>query len=189
MSTTTVTDIGHRRAALVAVAAGCALLVMRPPLLRAAGNPTALLVGLFVVLLAVGVAWPNITIPRSARDLSPVAVLAVGLAAFAAGRVLGGGHPPAPATAKLLILNSLAAVAEEAFFRRLTYATLLAGGELVAIAGSAILFAVVHVTVYGLWVLPIDLAAGLILSWQRWATGSWSTPAITHLLANVLVVI
>ena len=106
MSTATVTDIGHRRAALVAVAAGCALLVMRPPLLRAAGNPTALLVGLFVVLLAVGVAWPNVTLPRSVRDLSPVAVLAVGLAAFAAGRVLGGGHPPAPATAKLLILNT-----------------------------------------------------------------------------------
>jgi hypothetical protein len=46
----------------------------------------------------------------------------------------------------------------------------------------------VHVTVYGAWVLPIDVAAGAILSWQRWATGSWAVPAITHVVANVLVV-
>jgi hypothetical protein len=38
-------------------------------------------------------------------------------------------------------------------------------------------------------VLPIDLAAGLVLSWQRWASGSWRVPAVTHVLANVLVVI
>lgn len=50
------------------------------------------------------------------------------------------------------------------------------------------LFAVVHVTVYGAWVLPLDLAAGLVLSWQRWATGSWGVPAVTHVVANLLVV-
>ena len=55
--------------------------------------------------------------------------------------------------------------------------------------GSALLFALVHVTVYGWWVLPIDLAAGLVLSWQRWATVSWTVPPVTHLLANLLVVL
>jgi hypothetical protein len=47
----------------------------------------------------------------------------------------------------------------------------------------------VHVTVYGAWVLPIDVAAGLLFGWQRWATNSWSVPAATHVLANVLVVV
>ena len=62
-------------------------------------------------------------------------------------------------------------------------------GPVLAIAGSALLFALVHITVYGAWVLPIDLAAGVVLGWQRWATGSWRAPAITHVIANVLVVI
>ena len=58
-----------------------------------------------------------------------------------------------------------------------------------AIAGSAVLFAVVHVSVYGFAALPIDLAAGLLLSWQRDATGTWTVPAITHVIANALAVI
>src|SRR3954465_9766297 len=107
----TATTIAHQRTAVFVVAAGCALLVVRPPLLRAAGDPTAMLVGLFVALLTIGVVWPHAGPAPPARTLSPVAVLALGIAAFCAGRVLGGGHPPAPATAKLFALNSLAAVA------------------------------------------------------------------------------
>jgi membrane protease YdiL (CAAX protease family) len=57
------------------------------------------------------------------------------------------------------------------------------------VAGSALLFGLVHVTVYGWWALPIDLAAGLILSWQRLASGTWAIPAMTHVLADLLVVI
>jgi membrane protease YdiL (CAAX protease family) len=45
----------------------------------------------------------------------------------------------------------------------------------------------VHVSLYGAWVLPLDLAAGLVLAWQRWATGSWAVPAATHVLGNLLV--
>ena len=60
---------------------------------------------------------------------------------------------------------------------------------IVALGGSALLFAAVHVTVYGLWVLPLDLAAGLLLGWQRQVTGSWAVPAVTHALANLLVVL
>jgi hypothetical protein len=35
-------------------------------------------------------------------------------------------------------------------------------------------------------VLPLDLAAGLIFGWQRRATGSWTAPAATHVIANLL---
>jgi membrane protease YdiL (CAAX protease family) len=38
-------------------------------------------------------------------------------------------------------------------------------------------------------VLPLDLAAGLLLGWQRQATGSWAVPAATHVVANLLVVL
>ena len=179
--------LSRPRLAVVASAAGCALLVARPLLLPATENPTAVLVLLFALLLATGWAWPRRAPATSARA-SVGAVLALGLAAFLVGR-LAGGHAPAPFTPRILALTALAAVAEEAFFRRLVYGVLEAGGPVLAVGGSALLFAVVHVTVYGAWVLPIDLAAGLILSWQRWATGSWSVPAVTHVLANLLVVI
>ena len=51
------------------------------------------------------------------------------------------------------------------------------------------MFAVVHLTTYGAWVLPVDLAAGLLFAWQRRATGSWTASAVTHGAANVLVVL
>lgn len=184
--------------ALAAMVAGCGLLVARPPLLRAAGDPVAVLVLIFTALLAVGALWPIRGLPgdagarrtRTTTAAGRTAVLALGLAAFAAGRVLGGGEDIAAPVGRLLLLNTLAAVAEEAFFRRLAYRVLASSsGEFVAVFGSAALFALVHVTVYGLWVLPLDLAAGLILSWQRWSTGTWTVPAVTHVAANVMVVL
>jgi membrane protease YdiL (CAAX protease family) len=59
----------------------------------------------------------------------------------------------------------------------------------VAIVGSAVAFALLHVPLYGVAVLPVDLGAGLLLSWQRWACGTWTVPAATHAAANLLAVI
>ncbi|HYH51518.1 MAG TPA: CPBP family intramembrane glutamic endopeptidase [Acidimicrobiia bacterium] len=180
------------RAAVLVVAAGCGVLTARPLLLEATGvGPAPLLTALFVALLAVSLLWPAPGEQVEAAPAAPVLpVLGLGIAAFAAGRLLlTGSPPPAPATALVVGLNTLAAVAEEAFFRRLVYGALLAGGPALAIGGSALLFAAVHVTVYGLWVLPLDLAAGLLFGWQRRATGSWVVPAITHGVANLLVVL
>ena len=176
--------------AVAVVTAGCAVLVARPLFL----DSTAEAVALFVSLLAVGALWPASRVRFRARGWHGIApetwrVLAIGVAAFALGRVIGGGHPPVPFAARFILLNTLAAVAEEAFFRRLLYGALERHGAALAVGGSTVLFALVHVTVYGWWVLPIDLAAGLVLSWQRWATGGWAVPAATHVVANVLVVI
>jgi membrane protease YdiL (CAAX protease family) len=146
------------------------------------------LVVLFSAVLAVGLLG-NSSGPPATRMAGTGAVLLLGCGAFAAGRVIGGGHGPAELSVHLVVLNSLAAVAEEAFFRRLWYALLLPAGPLFAVAGSTVLFAAVHLATYGPAVLPLDLAAGLVLGWQRWATGSWGAPALTHIVANILVVI
>jgi membrane protease YdiL (CAAX protease family) len=181
------------RVAVIVVAAGCAALTARPLLLEAVGaRPATVVTVLFLSLLAVSLLWP---LSREGADTktsfrSALPVLAMGLGAFAVGRaLLAGSPPPAPATAFVVGLNTLAAVAEEAFFRRLVYGALLASGPVAAVVGSALLFAAVHVTVYGFWVLPLDLAAGLLFGWQRQATGSWAVPAVTHAAANVLVVL
>jgi membrane protease YdiL (CAAX protease family) len=184
------------RAALLVTMAGCAALTARPLLLAAGGHPVAVLAGLFAVLLAVSVAWPaaaaGATPPPAAGTAPPASaagVLALGVAAFALGRLLSSGAARPVPMGLALALNTLAAVAEEAFFRRLVYGSLLRGGAAAAVVGSAVAFAAVHVTVYGPWVLPLDLAAGLVLGWQRWASGSWRVPALTHVVANLLVVL
>ena len=123
--------------------------------------------------------------PRVAR---PVA-LAVGLLGVALAAVAAGAPVPAPLGMPALFLGVLAAVAEEALFRRALYGWLERYGAAVAIAGSALLFALIHVPLYGTAALPVDLGAGLLLSWQRWASGSWSVPAATHVAANLLAVI
>jgi hypothetical protein len=41
---------------------------------------------------------------------------------------------------------------------------------------------------YGAAALPLDLGAGLVLAWQRWASGRWTVPASTHAFANLLAV-
>lgn len=112
--------------------------------------------------------------------------VALGIAAFALGRWLRPPAVPIPITAVALVANLLAAVAEELFFRRLAYGWLARWGAAWAIAGTAALFAVVHVPAYGLLALPIDAAAGLLFGWQRWVTGGWSAPAVSHLAANLL---
>ena len=183
--------------AAVVVVVGCVLLAARPVLARlpfgASGAPAVLIAG-FVVLLAVGARWP---IPEAAGtatagtwcDPRTWAAIAVGLAAFTLGRVVGGGHPAVPVGWFVIATNTLAALAEEAFFRRLCFGLLAPAGVGWAIVGSSLLFAAVHVSTYGLWVLPLDLAAGLVLGWQRAATGSWAAPAVTHVLVNLMVVL
>lgn len=179
----------RRTAAPVVVLAGVTALLARPLLPRLVDDQIVSLAGLFALLGLAGLAWPLAAArghPTTAT-VAPVAALALGIAAFATGRLLGAGVHGT--TVAPLLLDVLAAVAEEAFFRRLVYGLLEPHGTTVAVAGSALCFALVHVTVWGPGVLPLDLAAGLLLSWQRAATGRWSVPAVTHVVANLLAVL
>jgi membrane protease YdiL (CAAX protease family) len=117
------------------------------------------------------------------------AALGLGLTAvFVAWRTAGPTAPIALAPAALP-LSVAAAIAEEALFRRLVYAHLRRWGVPVAIGGAAVLFALAHVPAYGLAAFPVDLGAGLLFGWQRWAAGTWTVPAATHAAANLLAMI
>lgn len=170
------TRTARPRWAWLGAGAGLAALALRSPGVEA----------LFVVAAvgAVGLALP---VPVRDRLGSPatwfaavaIGALAVSLVARAATVPLAFGLLPVGAAV-------LAAVAEEAFFRRFLYGWLAAQGPALAIGASAVAFALVHVPLYGIGALGLNLAAGLLFGWQRWATGTWTAPAATHALANVL---
>jgi membrane protease YdiL (CAAX protease family) len=150
---------------------------------------------------AVGLLAP-VPSPRPVRDTHPasaanwLAAVALGLAAMLLAARLPGLMGLRPHGAERLVAGAapaaigagvVAAVAEEIFFRRLVYGWLASSwGAAVAICGSAVAFAAIHVPVYGFAVLPIDTAAGLLLGWQRWMTGGWSASGLTHVAANLI---
>jgi membrane protease YdiL (CAAX protease family) len=121
------------------------------------------------------------------RSSSPAMVLTVGLVAVAAAR-MAGAPSPEPASAVGVGASLAAAVAEEALFRGVLQGALqrLRAGPVLAIGLPAALFALVHVPGYGPGSLPVNLAAGLLLGWQRHAVGSWTVPAATHGAANLI---
>lgn len=127
---------------------------------------------------------------REGAHVRPPVVVAIGLAALVLARVAGGTPIPTPAAPLLTVgLDLFAAVAEEAFFRRFLYARLLPSGPVTAVAVTGLLFAAIHVPLYGTSVFWVDLGAGLLFGWQRWASGSWLAPATTHAAANLLVIL
>jgi membrane protease YdiL (CAAX protease family) len=187
--TATAARIGDRAVAPLVLAAGCVLLILRPELRGVEAASTTLGAGYLLVLVASASA-PLPAAPSDARPvIAPVAVLAVGIGAVLLASVAAGHRIASPTSAWAPGLNVLAAIAEEALFRRLAYRWLLRIGPVVAVVASAALFALVHVPVYGPASIPVDLGAGLLLSWQRAASGTWSVPAATHAAANAIAMI
>ena len=161
-----------------AVALGCVALAARSTSLVALA-PT---VAIGILGLAGTIGKRHVEHASRARI---VVVTVLGVSAVALVRAIA---PPIHAvyTGEAVVVNVVAAIAEEAFFRRFVYGWLAARSESYAIAGAAALFALIHVPLYGFGVLPIDFAAGLLLGWQRRESGTWMSPAITHVFANIL---
>jgi membrane protease YdiL (CAAX protease family) len=174
----------------LAVPAGLALLVSRLWLTGTGGPNDVALVAIFFALAAISLAAPSA--PSQAHPLSAALVVGIGVGAVAVAgfaSTLPGPALPSMGGMATLALVVGAAVAEEAFFRRLLYGRLLRWGAAVAVVGSAVAFGLVHIPLHGTAAFPIDLGAGLFLSWQRWASGTWAAPAATHAFANALVVL
>lgn len=140
-----------------------------------------------VATAGVGVAGLMVPVPQVRRAGLAVcaATLVAGAAVFAAVR-WGWAMPQIPFTAWAAGASVIAAVAQEAFFRRALYGRLEVLGPATAVVVTAVAFALVHVPVYGWGVLPVDVAAGLVFGWQRWASGTWTVPAVTHAFANLI---
>ncbi len=166
---------------------GSALLLARLAILTLPGDVRSVM--LAAVLGAIAVAGLLVPVPSDRARVRPwgvlgVGMLGVGAAAFAAGRPVAF-----PSTVWAIPLGLLAAVAEEALLRRVLYARLVPAGAMIAVGVTATLFAALHVPLYGWAAFPVDLGAGLVLSWQRWASGTWFAPAATHAAANLVATV
>jgi membrane protease YdiL (CAAX protease family) len=83
-------------------------------------------------------------------------------------------------------LVSLVALSEELVLRGALFSALRSEhGDVVAVAATAVLFAVIHLPLYGVGAMPIDLCAGIFLGSLRVASGGVAAPALAHILADV----
>lgn len=164
----------------ITLVAGCIAMLARP--VSKAFIPITLAVAFAAVVHGIT------TSSRSGRHIWVLSV-AVGSAAFLISRSLLGPSLLPPPTKWFVVSLVLAAIAEEIFFRGLAYEALMRFGLPVAIGGSSVLFAIVHVRLWGWPAFPVDLAAGLVLAWQRMTTGSWTAPAVTHVVANLVILL
>jgi len=95
------------------------------------------------------------------------------------------GMRPDPFLAWVAV-TALVVTAEEALLRGALLSSLdAAGGPAVAVVGSSIAFALMHVPVYGWGVVPLDLAAGAFLAGLRYLTDGTAAPTMAHLLADL----
>ena len=154
----------------VVVTGGIAFLLARPALGGTAMAVPLLAAG-YLVLGAAALAVGTTGGERGARaPLGPMVVLGIGLAGVVGAAGVGG--PVADRRVGVVAggLVLVAAVAEEALFRRVLYDRLLRFGVVGAVAGSAVVFALVHLPAYGVAAVPVDLGA------------------VTHAVANLLAV-
>ncbi|MGA8361216.1 MAG: CPBP family intramembrane glutamic endopeptidase, partial [Candidatus Dormiibacterota bacterium] len=127
----------------------------------------------------------------------PPRLAAVALGAAGGGVLIGswlvaGGSPGieiAPINAGLALwtpLVAVVAVAEEVVMRGALFNAIRSGwGDGVALAVTTILFAALHVPLYGVGSLPLDLAAGMLLGGLRIVSGGVLAPALAHVLADL----
>jgi membrane protease YdiL (CAAX protease family) len=182
-------------AALIAAGLG-AIVTARAAATRAGADPLVVGAGFGLGLGGLAVVAGGFSPPRGGA-LAPsfLAGVALGLALVAAGSVggaLGGaagipglGRPSAP-FAPWALITVLVAAGEEGVLRGTLFDRLRrTGGTGVALLATTILFALMHVPLYGWHVVPLDLAVGLSLGGLRIATRGIVAPAVAHAVADL----
>jgi membrane protease YdiL (CAAX protease family) len=153
----------------------------------AASAPAALLFSA-VLIGGIAVSKPDLGRARwrgvalgAGGGVALVAVSLVGLPALALGP---------RATSETLLwwapLVSLVALSEELVLRGALFSALRSEhGDIVAIAATSVLFAAIHLPLYGVAAMPIDLCAGVFLGSLRVVSGGVAAPAVAHVIADL----
>ena len=93
---------------------------------------------------------------------------------------------PAPSFVPWAVVTVLVATAEEIVLRGALFRALAdVAGWIAALLGTSVIFAVLHVPLYGWHVVPLDLGVGLFLGGLRLLTGGTAAPAVAHVVADL----
>jgi membrane protease YdiL (CAAX protease family) len=153
----------------------------------AASMPAGVVFAVALLALTVGAGW-RFGRPSLAAAGIGVAGGAVLVAAWLTARS-GGAVDLAPVNSAIAVWTpvvALIAVAEEVVLRGVLFNAIRAwGGDWWALAATTVLFAAIHVPLYGFGALPLDLAVGLLLGGLRIVSGGVLAPAIAHVLADL----
>jgi membrane protease YdiL (CAAX protease family) len=169
----------------VALAVGARAWIGHPA--PAASVPAALLFsGVLLALFAMAprglgrVTWRGVGLGL-AGGVALVAVSLVGLPGF------GTGARTAASTLWWWVpLIMVVVAAEEVVLRGVLFTAIATRhGDLVAIAATALVFALMHLPMYGGAALPVDLCVGVVLGSLRVASGGITAPLAAHLTADL----
>jgi membrane protease YdiL (CAAX protease family) len=115
-----------------------------------------------------------------------------GAAALVALSLLGlpaitlGARAPASTLTWWVPLVTVVAAAEELVLRGVLFDAVRSHlGEVMAVAVTALLFAIIHLPLYGAGAVPIDLCVGVFLGCLRVGTGGVTAPLVAHVLADL----
>jgi membrane protease YdiL (CAAX protease family) len=149
--------------------------------------PAGLVFSVALLALAAGAGW------RAGRPR-----VAAALFGIAGGYVLVlawlTAHPGMPidlasvngAIAVWTPVVAIVAIAEEVVLRGVLFdAVRVWGGDGWALLATTVLFALIHLPLYGVGALPLDLAVGLLLGGLRIISGGVLAPAIAHVIADL----
>ena len=84
------------------------------------------------------------------------------------------------------VITIVVATAEEAILRGSLFDVLTRShGALAAVLVTSVVFALLHVPLYGWHVVPLDLGVGLWLAGLRLISGGVAAPAVAHVVADL----
>lgn len=156
------------------------------------GEAPPLVVGAVFGFVLVGIAWAGGLRPSAIRPEAigiglGGAVVLVGLA-IGASRLAGLPLRVVPQTdfASWALITILVASAEELILRGILFDAIgEAAGIAAAVVVTSLVFALIHVPLYGWHVVPLDIGVGVFLAGLRLASGSVAAPAIAHIMADL----
>lgn len=153
----------------------------------AASNPAAVVFAASLFVLVRSAGW------RAGRSrLVDIAAGAAGAALLLGAWLFGGGRlslsaPQHVADLALwsLVVTAVAVIEELALRGALFVALSRWKGAAAALVVTSIVFALIHVPLYGWQAVPLDFAVGLFLGGLRVLTGGVTAPAVAHALTDL----
>ena len=144
--------------------------------------------GLALLALAIAGGERHVEGPRARAILIGLGGGAVLVAVALTGRI-GVAGPTLGLAAPFLpwaLITILVGTAEELVLRGVLFRLLTrSGGGAVAVLATSIVFALMHVPLYGWHVVPLDFGVGLWLAGLRLVSGGVAAPAIAHSVADL----